>query len=188
MPNSEYKHTSTREKFFSCEVAFSWFSLIFFIFFMTFHLVQRGGAVRIGPCWTTQWRERSKAAWVWSERSGDGGGGSSSVRTAAERGVKGWPGKGRGGACCWLAGWVTGWVTGWVVQLWTYSCPDSLSPTPSVCSKRGLLQAKVGPVDWQPLTGLSGRIQTKPAEEEGNILGRRKLQLPAPQSHSLCEI
>lgn len=139
----------------------------FLFFFMTFHLVQRGGAVRIGPCWTTQWRERSKAAWVWSERSGDGGGGSSSVRTAAERGgVKGWPGKG-GGACCWLAGWVTGWV----VQLWTYSCPDSLSPAPSVCSKRGLLQAKVGPVDWQPLTGLSGRIQTKPAEEGKKYLG-----------------
>lgn len=37
MPNSEYKHTSTREKFFSCEVAF----LRFFFFFTMFHFVQR---------------------------------------------------------------------------------------------------------------------------------------------------
>lgn len=43
---------------------------------------------------------------MWSERSGeDGGGGSSSVRTAAERGLK--DGLGRGGGVL-LAGWLGG--------------------------------------------------------------------------------
>lgn len=32
-------------------------------------------------------------------------------------------------------------------------------------SKRGLLQAKIGPVDGQPLPRLSRRVQTEPAKE-----------------------
>ena len=32
----------------------------------------------------------------------------------------------------------------------------------SVCSERGFLQAKIGPVDRESLSGLTGRIQTEP--------------------------
>lgn len=41
---------------------------------------------------------------------------------------------------------------------------QSLTSTPSVCSKCGLLQTKVWPVDREALASLSSRVQAKPAE------------------------
>jgi len=49
---------------------------------------------------------------------------------------------------------------------------------PLVGSKRGLLQAKIGPVDGQSLPRLSCRVQAEPVERMKNILiGEKKSRI-----------